>query len=131
MKIQKFEYLENKKSFLDEIKRIFHSFWRAIICWKIKFWWKIVDTSFKGLDIFLNIFFKSPVIFFKRYFLKVLYIHNEPWMSGSWICRKIQSNFCHTSLWYKVFMLLINPFWGTTRNCKYKTTLTFFKDSRS
>ena len=24
--IQKFEYLENKKSFLDEIKRIFHSF---------------------------------------------------------------------------------------------------------
>ena len=24
--IQKFEYLENEKSFLDEIKRIFHSF---------------------------------------------------------------------------------------------------------
>ena len=24
--IQKFEYLENKKSFLDEIKSIFHSF---------------------------------------------------------------------------------------------------------
>ena len=24
--IQKFEYLENKKSFLDEIKNIFHSF---------------------------------------------------------------------------------------------------------
>ena len=34
-KIQKFEYLENEKSFLDEIK-IFHSFWRAIICWKNK-----------------------------------------------------------------------------------------------
>ena len=30
-KLQKFEYLENKKSFLDEIKNIFHSFWRAII----------------------------------------------------------------------------------------------------
>ena len=29
--IQKFEYLENKESFLDEIKNIFHSFWRAII----------------------------------------------------------------------------------------------------
>ena len=26
MEIQKFEYLENKKSFLDEIKNIFHSF---------------------------------------------------------------------------------------------------------
>ena len=25
-KIQKFEYLENEKSFLDEIKHIFHSF---------------------------------------------------------------------------------------------------------
>ena len=30
-KLQKFEYLENKKSFLDEIENIFHSFWRAII----------------------------------------------------------------------------------------------------
>ena len=29
--IQKFEYLENEKSFADEIKIIFHSFWRAII----------------------------------------------------------------------------------------------------
>ena len=35
-KIQKFEYLENEKSFLDDIKNIFHSFWRAIIWWKIK-----------------------------------------------------------------------------------------------
>ena len=33
-KLQKFEYLENKKSFLDEIKNIFLSFWRAIIWWK-------------------------------------------------------------------------------------------------
>ena len=30
-KIQKFEYVENEKSFLDEIKNIFHRFWRAII----------------------------------------------------------------------------------------------------
>ena len=30
-KLQKFEYLENEKSFLDEIKNVFHSFWRAII----------------------------------------------------------------------------------------------------
>ena len=34
MEIQKFEYLENKKSFLDDIKNIFHSFWRPIIWWK-------------------------------------------------------------------------------------------------
>ena len=51
MQIQKFEYLENKKSFLDEIKNIFHSFWRAIIWLKIKNWWKIVDTSFKIKNI--------------------------------------------------------------------------------
>ena len=33
-KLQKFEYLENEKSFLGEIKIIFHSFWTAIIWWK-------------------------------------------------------------------------------------------------
>ena len=36
--IQKFEYLENEKSFLDEIKNIFHSFWRATIWWEVKIW---------------------------------------------------------------------------------------------
>ena len=30
MEIQKFEYLENEKSFLDELKSIFHSFFRVI-----------------------------------------------------------------------------------------------------
>ena len=30
-KLQKSEYLENKKTFSDEIKNIFHSFERAII----------------------------------------------------------------------------------------------------
>ena len=45
-KIQKFKYLKNEKIFLDEIKNIFDSFWRAIIGWKIKIWWKIADTSF-------------------------------------------------------------------------------------
>ena len=44
--IQKFEYLENEKSFLDEIKGIFHSFWRAVIWWKNKNLMTIVDTSF-------------------------------------------------------------------------------------
>ena len=36
MEIQKIEYLENEKSFLDEMKNIFHSFWRAIILCEIK-----------------------------------------------------------------------------------------------
>ena len=35
-KLQKFEYLENKKSFFNEIKDIFYSFWGAIIWWKNK-----------------------------------------------------------------------------------------------
>ena len=33
-KKKKSEYLENEKSFLDKIKNIFHSFWRAITWWK-------------------------------------------------------------------------------------------------
>ena len=45
--IQKFEYREREKSFLDEIKSIFHGFWRAIIWWKNKNLMKIADTSFK------------------------------------------------------------------------------------
>ena len=32
--LQKFEYLENEMSFLDEIKNIFHSFGRSITWWK-------------------------------------------------------------------------------------------------
>ena len=48
-KLQKFEYLENEKSFFDEIKNIFYSFWRAIyhVVKKIKIWSKLADTSFK------------------------------------------------------------------------------------
>ena len=38
MKMQKFKYLKNEKSFLDEIKNIFHCFWGTIIWWKIKIW---------------------------------------------------------------------------------------------
>ena len=41
-KIQKFEYLEKEKSFLDEIKNTFHSFWKAIILWKNK---KLIKNS--------------------------------------------------------------------------------------
>ena len=35
-KLQKFEYLEDEKSFLDEIRNIFQCFWRPIIWWKNK-----------------------------------------------------------------------------------------------
>ena len=35
-KLQKFEYLEKEKGFLDEIKNIFHIFWRSIVWWKNK-----------------------------------------------------------------------------------------------
>ena len=34
MKIQKFEYLENKKTLLDEIKSIFHNYLKVITWWK-------------------------------------------------------------------------------------------------
>ena len=43
-KLQKYEYLENEKSFLDEIKSIFHSFLRAIIWWKNK---KLISCLWK------------------------------------------------------------------------------------
>ena len=35
-KLQKFEYLKKEKSFLDEIKNIFHSFKGPSFCEKIK-----------------------------------------------------------------------------------------------
>ena len=35
-KLQKFKYLKNEKTFLDEIKSIFHSIWRVVICEEIK-----------------------------------------------------------------------------------------------
>ena len=35
-KLQKFDYLKNKKNFLDEIKNIFYSLWQSIIWWKNK-----------------------------------------------------------------------------------------------
>ena len=49
----KWKYLNisrTKKAFLDVIKNIFHSFLRAIICWKVNVWWKIADASFNFSD---------------------------------------------------------------------------------
>ena len=51
MEIEKFDYLENEKSFFDEIESIFHSFWRAIIWWKHKNLIKIADTSFNFFSL--------------------------------------------------------------------------------
>ena len=45
--MQKIEYLENEKNFLDERKSIIFSFWRTIIWWKNKNLMEIADTSFK------------------------------------------------------------------------------------
>ena len=50
-KLQKFEYLKNKKSFLDEIKNILIVFEGLSFDEKIKNWWKIADTSFKGVSL--------------------------------------------------------------------------------
>ena len=49
-------YFENKTSFLDEIKSIFHSFWMVIIWWKNKNLMKIVGKNFKWIqaDAFQN-----------------------------------------------------------------------------
>ena len=59
MEIQKFEYLESKKSFLDGIKNICHSFWRAIIWWKRKICYKIADTSFKFKFYLWNLIYRD------------------------------------------------------------------------
>ena len=45
--MQKVKCLKNEKSFLDEIKNIFHSYKGLSFCEKIKIWWKIAGTSFK------------------------------------------------------------------------------------
>ena len=54
-KIQKYEYLENEKSFLDEIKSVFHSFLKAIIWWKINSGHKLV-CLLSTLNIFHTFF---------------------------------------------------------------------------
>ena len=56
-KRQKCEYLENEKSLLeDEIKNIFHRFWRAIIWWKNKNLIKIADKSFNSIFLILKLY---------------------------------------------------------------------------
>ena len=70
--IQKIEYLENEKSFLDEIKSNFHGFWRAIIWWINKNLMKIADTSF-NLDInYMAAFDSIKLLRLKKYLLCTL-----------------------------------------------------------
>ena len=52
------------KEFFRWNKNIFHSFWRAIIWWKIKICQKIVDTSFKDWYTILQRLFKDLCCFF-------------------------------------------------------------------
>ena len=44
---QKFKYLENEKSFYNEIKSIFHQFWRAVIETNKKFFFGMRQFDFK------------------------------------------------------------------------------------
>ena len=64
------ENLENKNSFLDEIKNIFHSFWQAITCWKNKF-------NKKQQTQALNVDVPSSILFSKS--LLVVYVAPKLW----------------------------------------------------
>ena len=62
---RKIWYLENEKSFFDEIKSIFHSFWRVIIWWKNKNLIKIADTSF-NFEYISHLFSTVSIVDFKQ-----------------------------------------------------------------
>ena len=63
--LQKCEYLENEKSFLDEMKNIFNSFWRLIIWWKNKNLIKKADPSFKYFITLSCCFCSYPCFYYK------------------------------------------------------------------
>ena len=59
-KLQKLKYLDNEKSFFNEIKNIFYSFWRAVIWWKNKNLIKVILNSiFQTKDHFC---IKLPIL---------------------------------------------------------------------
>ena len=41
-KLQKFEYIKNKKSFLEIY---FHNFWKEKTLWKVNFWYQQIINS--------------------------------------------------------------------------------------
>ena len=79
-KLQRFEYLENEKSFLDEIKKKNHIFWRAIIWRKKKLIKKIAVTSFKEVN------FSSVFLEISR-MGKFIYIHADFHLWSEWKTR--------------------------------------------
>ena len=74
------EYLENEKSFLDEIKRIFYGFWRAIIWWKSKNLIKIAGTTSFN-NTFQNLLkkYREKVNIGKNYWLRKENIDKINW----------------------------------------------------
>ena len=99
MEIRKFEYLENEKSFLDEIKSIFHRFWRTTICWKNKNLIKIADTSFRSPFSIYSYFDRDFQILHYRVF-KVIKLRKK--RQGDAFLRKhhVYILKCWTLLWF-------------------------------
>ena len=64
-------YKKNKKSFLNEIKNIFHIFYMAIIWWKNKNLIKKADTSFNKETFLLKI--NKHLIWSKRSIVRMKY----------------------------------------------------------
>ena len=135
MEIQTFEYLKNEKSFLDEIKNIFHSFWRAIIWWKIKNCYKKADTSFKFpkfleiksfrlkiLDapiIFVLVFWWAESNFFQKIRNDEHFRLNRPYLSMLFIkgFNGTNQNFFH-------FLNISSNYQNSKRRVRYKQPIT-------
>ena len=114
-KIQKFGYFENENSFLDEIKSIFHSFWKAIIWWKNKNFIKTADTSFKQSLTLLTLW--MPLITVS---LKLLSIFNCP------------SDFSRKNILIMSFPFNIELFFVTaTDSFEISSIISFFHLNRS
>ena len=99
MEIQKFEYLKNEKSFLDEIKKIFHSFWRAIIWWKIKIWYRSLTVILTVLLFWIYLFLLMLV--FVLQWLSLYWEILTEWLS------QFPLNFCQTPREMPCFIALL------------------------
>ena len=60
---QKFTYLENEKSFYNEIKSTFHHFWRAIIETNKKHFLEGESPTFRLLNHFLYVLTEISFLF--------------------------------------------------------------------
>ena len=130
-KITKIGISREQKSFLDEIKNIFRSFWRAVICWKNKILIKkIGDTSVNE-----NVS-KSWFIVWSFFLLRLLciwinlYTHaqNRVW-AGAPSCYlelldKLQKQI------YKTFSPLVFAFLGPLAHCWNVASFSLFCSSQ-